>query len=317
MRIESADVSFQGQHESVRLSQTNTRVEVRIAAPPAPTEDRLSLSTPTPVKSRTGDPKLDMMEQLIEQTFGIEVDLPEEGDFHIRPAPGMDELRAALQPPTVTIEREHVEAEREAIGFSAQAVIRTDDGREIRVDAAFEASRESIRIERDSLRMGAEVKDPLVLNLTGAPAQLEGSRFQLDLDSDGTVDSLAGLSPQSAFLTLDRNGNRQVDDGRELFGPRSGNGFAELAELDSDGNRFIDEDDPDFARLALWNPGTNLYRSLSEAGVGAIHLDSLATPFSLRSPSGEVLGEYLSTGFYLNEDGTAGTVQQLNLAVDA
>jgi hypothetical protein len=35
----------------------------------------------------------------------------------------------------------------------------------------------------------------------------------------------------------------RVNDGRELFGPRTGDGFAELAAYDDDGNNWIDEND--------------------------------------------------------------------------
>ena len=49
------------------------------------------------------------------------------------------------------------------------------------------------------------------------------------------------LGSGSGFLALDKNGNGKIDDGSELFGTKSGDGFADLAEYDSDGNGWIDE----------------------------------------------------------------------------
>jgi hypothetical protein len=62
------------------------------------------------------------------------------------------------------------------------------------------------------------------------------------------------------FLTYDRNGNGEVDDGSELFGNRtplsSGavaeHGFEALAELDDNGDSWIDAADWEYRRLRLW-----------------------------------------------------------------
>ena len=104
----------------------------------------------------------------------------------------------------------------------------------------------------------------------------------------------------------------KVNDGRELFGPTGGDGFAELAALDQDGNRWIDEGDDAFSRLGLWQDGE--FTSLAEAGIGALAVSSVATPFSLEE-GGEQLGRLRASGVYLTEDGAAGVLQQVDLAV--
>lgn len=53
-------------------------------------------------------------------------------------------------------------------------------------------------------------------------------------------------------MALDVNYDGIINDGRELFGPRTGNGFLELAEFDIDGNNWIDENDPIFEKLRIW-----------------------------------------------------------------
>jgi hypothetical protein len=43
----------------------------------------------------------------------------------------------------------------------------------------------------------------------------------------------------------------RVNDGRELFGPITGDGFAELAAYDDDGNNWIDENDGIYDNLSI------------------------------------------------------------------
>ncbi len=83
------------------------------------------------------------------------------------------------------------------------------------------------------------------------------------------------LKSGSGFLGLDSNNNGRIDNGKELFGTQSGDGFADLARYDSDGNGWIDEGDPVYARLKVWlkdASGADKVISLADAGVGAIYL---------------------------------------------
>lgn len=212
--------------------------------------------------------------------------------------------------------RYELEAERqleERVDFRAHALVRTLDGREIAVQVTFSLAREEA--ERLSLRvsMGEEpaAKDPLVLNFAGTSAQLTEGRFAFDLDGDGQTEAMPFLAAGSAFLALDRNGDGRITDGRELFGPASGDGFAELAAFDADGNGFIDQADPVYSRLMLFNRSEagDWLLPLTQAGVGAIHLGRIATPFE--SPAGWLR----SSSFYLTEAGGAGTVQQVDVKI--
>jgi hypothetical protein len=115
-------------------------------------------------------------------------------------------------------------------------------------------------------------------------------------------------------LDLDRDG--LITDGRELFGPQTGNGFAELARYDQDGSSWIDEGDPIFSQLRIWTKGLDgpdRLSPLADRGIGAISLSHGDSPFQLKSTANESLGEVVRTGIYLDEEGKSGLVQQINL----
>jgi hypothetical protein len=139
-----------------------------------------------------------------------------------------------------------------------------------------------------------------------------------DLDADGTSEQIAFVTGSSAFLAIDLDANGRIGDGRELFGALSGDGFADLGRYDTDGNGFIDSEDPVFEQLLAWNrdaSGGDRLRGLAELGIGALYLGSTATPFELRGPGNEPLGAVRRSGLYLTEDGRAGALQQLDLVV--
>lgn len=193
--------------------------------------------------------------------------------------------------------------------------IKTADGREIAFNLKSDFCRD-FSCEREYQEGGSvKLMDPIVLNFDGKAAELTDDRIPFDLDVDGKTDTLAGLGKGSGYLVLDRNSNGKVDNGSELFGAQSGNGFADLAKLDSDGNGWLDEGDAAFSTLRLWDgkPDDGM-KTLADQGVGAIWLGSVRSPFALKDGANQLLGEIRSAGVYLREDGQAGMVQQLDLA---
>lgn len=209
--------------------------------------------------------------------------------------------------------------ETEVTRFTAAGVIRTTDGKEISFRLDLTMSRHYREETNVSIRAGDAVrKDPLVLNFGGTAAQLSSQRFRFDLDGDGRAEELPLFSSGSGYLALDRNGNGRIDSGTELFGPATNSGFAELARLDADGNGWIDENDPAFARLQVWSPtadGGGRLASLKEMGVGALALAAAATPFELRDRDNADLGGIRASGLWLGEDGRAGSLQEIDLTV--
>jgi hypothetical protein len=204
------------------------------------------------------------------------------------------------------------------VAFAARGVVKTADGREITVEAEVAMHDEQVTISQATFRAGdAQLKDPLVLQFDGKAADLLG-QVDFDLDADGTKESMAFVGPGAGVLTLDANGAARPKDGSALFGVRTGDGFAELAALDGDGNGWIDEGDAAYARLGVWTRdagGTEHVQSLKEAGVGAIALAHVDTPMDVHDASGALRGRVEASGIYLGEEGGAGLAQQIDLAV--
>lgn len=217
----------------------------------------------------------------------------------------------------IEVHREHYEAE--TTGFQARAVVHTADGNTIDVCVNLNLSREFYQREDLLVEMGNAVKDPLVIHYAGdAPGLLEET-FQLDIDGDGQAENLAIPTAGNGFLALDRNGDGAINDGTELFGPSRGDGFAELADHDTDGNGWIDENDDVFTQLGVWvvHPdGEDELLALADLEIGAIALENAETPFAFRTPeTNRLLGMMRSTSVALREDGSAATVHQIDLAV--
>lgn len=216
-------------------------------------------------------------------------------------------------------ERHERYRETEKMQFQAEGVVQTADGRTIDFRAHLTMSRDYYEESSLIVRAGDAVNiDPLVINFDGKGAELSQTRFAFDIDSDGTPDQIARLRPGSGMLALDRNGDGVVNDGSELFGPRTGQGFAELAQFDEDGNRFIDEGDSIYHRLRIWTmneDGSSQLVALGDKNIGAIFLGHVSTPFQLKDSGNQSLGEIVRSGIYLSEGGQVGVVQEINLSV--
>ena len=206
--------------------------------------------------------------------------------------------------------------EQEKTAFSAEGVVKTQDGRQINFTSELQMERERVEVTSFQLRAGdAQLVDPLVLNFDGSAAALTDEKVNFDLNSDGIDESISFVADGSGFLVYDRNRDGLVNNGSELFGPSTGDGFAELASHDDDGNGWIDEADTVYNDLRIWqgNSTTNGLTDLRSANVGAIYLGAASTPFENRGSDGTLLGQTAATGVFLSEDGQVGTVQQVDL----
>lgn len=210
-------------------------------------------------------------------------------------------------------------AEREATVFSSRGVVETADGRRIEFNLNFEMSREFMQSTSIEYTRKIFCVDPLVINLEGNPASFSDQTFFFDLDGDGKEEELSGLQKGSGFLALDKNHDGIINDGNELFGTKSGDGFKDLAAYDEDGNGWIDEDDSIFDDLKIWTmdeKGNSRLISLREAGIGAIYLGNIGTEFSLKEQgTNKTQGIIRSTGVFLKENGEAGTIQHVDYAL--
>jgi len=210
-------------------------------------------------------------------------------------------------------------SEQESLNFSATGQVVTADGQTIDFKLQLAMQREFAATNTVQIRGGdAHLVDPLVINFGGKAAELTGGRFAFDLDADGNTEQISGLASGSGFLALDRNQDGKINNGLELFGPASGKGFGELAQLDSDGNGWLDENDPRYAELRVWMrdaAGNDSLTSLAENNVGAIFLAPAKTAFALKDSGNALQGQLRETSIFLGENGGVGAVQQIDLAV--
>ncbi len=215
--------------------------------------------------------------------------------------------------------------ETEQSDFETEGKVVTADGREIDFGVTVSMSRSFAQYFESRMDIyapeGTSLTDPLVINLDGNTAKVSDQKIFFDIDADGKLDEISQLGSGSGYLALDKNGDGQINDGSELFGTASGNGFADLALYDSDGNGWIDEADPIFDKLRIWitdASGKQTLYGLKEKGIGAICLQNLSTDFDLKSAKSNALnGKIRKTGCFLYENGMAGTMQHVDLAVNA
>lgn len=217
----------------------------------------------------------------------------------------------------LTYHEEYHFSETEETNFSTKGTVRTADGREIDFNLSVGMSRS---FEEAYSRDLEEVRcvDPLVINLDGNVADVSDQKFYFDLDADGTMDEISRLGAGSGFLALDLNGDGEINDGSELFGTKSGNGFYDLSKYDSDHNGWIDEADEIFSKLKIMTfdeDGNVKTYTLKEKGVGAMYLGSAATQFSLNRRDNNATNAYIrQTGVFLYENGGVGSLQQVDMA---
>jgi hypothetical protein len=227
-------------------------------------------------------------------------------------------LRAEPEEPVVRIEEERLEIEAERLSAVAVGQVTTEDGREISFQLSMDMERFAVSHERLTVT-NEQLKDPLILDLGPAASQFTEETMQFDIDADGELDDIPLLDRNGGFLVIDRNGNSVIDDGTEVLGAISGDGFADLQALDEDGNMWIDENDEVFERLGVWVPsaeeGERELMGVLEAGVGAIYLGAVSAEFEHKGEEQQTLAQQRALSVYLREDGGGGAIRQVDVAV--
>ena len=224
---------------------------------------------------------------------------------------------------------ESYSVEQEDTSFSTVGTVRTKDGREINFNVNVNMSRRCEEYYREELNVAQfSLCDPLVINLDTDATELSDQTFYFDLDADGEEEEISMLKG-SGYLALDKNGDGVINDGSELFGTQNGDGFADLAQYDEDGNGWIDENDSIWSKLKIWckdENGNDVLYKLSDKGVGAICLQNVSTDFTMqgdrKSQDGTTNANATNavvrkTGIFLYENGNVGTVQHVDMAAYA
>lgn len=207
--------------------------------------------------------------------------------------------------------------EEQSMSFSTAGTVITADGREISFNMDVSMSRSFEQYYKQESTNVIAMCDPLVINLNSDVVGLSDQKFYFDLDCDGTEEEISTLEKGNAFLALDHNKDGRINDGSELFGAKTGDGFADLMQYDEDGNGWIDEADSVFDKLKIWvkdERGEDKLYTLKEKGLGAIYLGSQEADYTLRSEqTGEVNGQIRRNGMFLYESGLAGTIAHVDM----
>ncbi|QNM94953.1 hypothetical protein [Chitinimonas koreensis] len=337
MKIQQSQVQLAGQHEAARQHQVQSSVsmETRNAVAAPRQADRVDLSAEAMAAQQAessldlrsqleNNPLWKLIKQLVKKLTGRDIDLDDivpsqRGGGAQQAAPASQTSQAAngVEWQVDYHYREEVH-ETEYTQFAAAGSVTTADGRRIDFSASLELYREYSQVSETRLTIATPgmKKDPLVINFNAPSASLSQDKIDFDVDADGKLDKVSFVGSGSGFLALDKNGDGKVNDGNELFGAQSGDGFGDLAQYDDDGNGWIDEGDAVWGQLKLWvrdEQGQDALTGLAAMGIGAIHLGSAQTDFSLTDQQNQEHAQIRRSGIYIREDGQLGTVQQIDL----
>lgn len=346
MRISEAAISMASEHmssqshkiseslEVVRSASTNTMPNHSIADSITISQEALQMagSEETSAIEQAAvaaeqDPRTQLLRALIETLTGCEVKI-----LRIQFKPIRSFESESLAPSSaaamgsrmnqgewgVEYHRHEVRQESEQTVFQAQGAIKTIEGQEIQFEFTIEMTRHSKEESHLDLVSGTAAKkkkDPLVLNFDHNLAQLSEFEFAFDIDADGKTENIRFVGNGSGFLSLDKNNNNKIDNGSELFGTASGNGFADLAQYDHDHNGWIDENDAIYNQLRIWvkaDAQHDTLITLNDAHVGAIALANLATPFEIKGAAPQTFAEVQASGIYVTNEGQIKIIQQID-----
>jgi len=200
--------------------------------------------------------------------------------------------------------------EKTTMDFSAEATIKTANG-EFKINLSLSYSNEFYQRNETSINAyGRGGENPFSVDMQNQKGDFDNvSRdmgFEFDVNKDKNNSDISSLQNNVSYLALDKNGNDKIDNGNELFGVNSGDGFKELSAYDEDGNNWIDENDSVFNDLRVWEKkanGENSLVSLADSGIGAIYLANV----------GSVNGGQSS--IFLKENGDAGVIGSVDYKV--
>lgn len=140
----------------------------------------------------------------------------------------------------------------------------------------------------------------------------------MDYAQDGFAERSGWVAGDDAFLARDINGNATIDGIHELFGSPDVDGFAVLETHDASGDGVIDENDPIFASLRVWQDsnGNGIsdageVRTLTKAGIASLSVVRIDAPGLSQSH------ERGNASTFTRTDGTSSAIESNYFEVDA
>ncbi len=345
MKIVGSEVRMGGVNNYREKFTRQKRVQIHNGTPdnstPRTVEDSLNLSSPlrrdvavgvnvkTQAKTKVWEISdsdkqkililMELLKALTGKEFNIKLLAPLQDTAQTSISLEVEEFSPPVRGWGMSIDISEIYHEQEEMFFAAEGILSTADGREIDFKVELEVSREYRQESNLRIQIGdAPMADPLVINYADSDAGIDGSTFKFDLYGTGSELDLPYLAPGSGYLVLDRNENGKTDDGLELFGPATGDGFAELKALDEDNNGWLDAGDSAFDKLKIWIKtagGKEQLLTLRQAGIGALYVEGLDIAFSYKDGQNQKVAANRATGIFIREDGSGGTIQQIDIKV--
>jgi hypothetical protein len=169
---------------------------------------------------------------------------------------------------------------------------------------------------------------PLILDLDGDGIETISKSAGIHFDHDGNqfAETTGWVGKDDGLLVWDRNGNGRIDNGSELFGnntllnnsSKAANGFAALADLDTNHDNTIDTLDIAFAGLRLWRDADSNgltsdgeLASLESSGVQGFNLG-----YRSQTLSDAQGNEHRQVGSYTRTDGSSRAMDDVWFAAD-
>jgi len=220
------------------------------------------------------------------------------------------------------IKVEQWQSHSQSLSFQMQGEFEIDGvARQLSYEFSLESEYTSYQSFESS---AAALKDPILVQFGSRGLGEIVDQTSFDINQDNKLDDLPIFSGDVGYLVFDLNNNGKADNGQELFGPQSGNGFNEMQLLDSNENGFLDVDDEHYHQLYLWQPGTGSqsqtegngqWLSLAEADISAINLNAQASPFSFYDNQGEIQAQLRQSSFAITGSGHAVGVHQVDIRI--
>lgn len=223
----------------------------------------------------------------------------------------------------ISVNRKVEYYQKNSIEFHTTAKIKTSDNKNIDFNVSFAFSKEFREVHEEQIDLSSNnFIDPLIINYKGDIKSFDNIstnlRFSFDLNDDEEIERIPLVKDGSGFLALDKNANGRIDSGSELFGTKSGNGFADLKKYDKDENDWIDENDDIFHNLRIWEKtesGEDNLITLAQAGIGAIYLASVNSDFDYHATLQDKIAHLKQSSFYLKENGQPGLITGVDFIV--
>lgn len=323
MKIQQSAVFLNGQHSYKQLSAKVTQLSVKEGKKNEGNEVSLTLSAKTQQKlalqassmvqtvggRQTSFHNSEFTKQLTEAITESKIDISQwQGNLQSSSRGKLIEIQSVTQ----------VKA-HENLSFEALGKVQTEDGRIIDFMLALDFDRSTEIQESAYFSSQVEMIDPLMLNINGGTVELTDQWFEFDLLANGSNKGLLKTAHGSGYLAFDKNNNGVIDNGRELFGPMTNNGFEELRQYDEDGNGWIDANDSIYSQLGMltFNEEGAVFISAKDAGLGAIYLGAISSDYQLLSDEGKALGSIKQTGVGLSEQGQTLLIQEVHLQLNS